>query len=65
MNLCTGKILIRRKWTALLMPQEFIDRVNELGESDRQPTPLTFYDRHGKLVGDTKSTSADLTDAPE
>ena len=47
------------------MPQEFIDRVNKLGESDGQPSLFTFYDPHGNPVGDTGNPNADLTDAPE
>ena len=47
------------------MTQEVIDSVNKLGESDGQPSLLTFYDRHGNPVGDTRNTNADLTDAPE
>ena len=65
MNLHTGKRLTRRKWTELPMPQEVIDRVNNLGEADGQPSILTFYDRHGKPVGNTKNPNADLTDTPE
>ena len=47
------------------MPQEVIDRVNKLGEADRQPSLLTFYDRHGNPVGYTKKFNTDLTHAPE
>ena len=47
------------------MPQEVIDRVNKLGETDGQPSFLTFNDRHSNLVGDTGDPNADLTDAPE
>ena len=47
------------------MPQEVIDRVKNLGEADRQPSLLTFYDRHGNPVGDTRNPNADLNDAPE
>ena len=65
MNLQTGKKLTRCRWTALTMPQEVIDRVNKLVESDGQPSLLTFYDRHGNPVCDTRNTNADLTDAPE
>ena len=65
MNLRTGKKLTHRRWTALPMPQEVIDCVNKLGEADRQPYILTFYDRHGNLVGDSENPNADLTDAPE
>ena len=65
MNLQTGKKLTRCRWTSLPMPQEVIDRVNKLGEVDRQPYLLTFYDRHGNPFGDTGNPNADLTDAPE
>ena len=65
MNLRTGKKLTRCRWTALPMPQEVIDIVNKLGEADGQPSLLTFYDRHGNPVGDTKNPNAELTDAPE
>ena len=65
MNLRTGKKLTRRRWTALPMPQEVIDRVNKLGEADGQPSLLTFYDRHGNPVGDSENPNSDLTDAPE
>ena len=65
MNLHTGKRLTWRKWTALPMPQEFIDRFNNLGEADGQPYLLTFYDQHGNPVGDTQNPNAHLTAAPE
>jgi hypothetical protein len=35
------------------MPQEVIDRVNELGRANGQPDFLTFYDRKGRLIGET------------
>ena len=47
------------------MPQEVIDRVNKLGESDGQTSLLNFYDRHGNPVGDTQDPHANLTAAPE
>ena len=65
MNLQTGKKLTRRRWKALPMSKEVINRVNKLGEADGQPSLLTFYDRHGNPVGDTRNPDADLTDAPE
>ena len=37
MNLRTGRRITRRKWTNLPMPQEVIDRVNELGKADGLP----------------------------
>ena len=36
-----------------------------LGESKGQPSLLTFYDRHGNLVGDTQDPHANRTAAPE
>ena len=65
MNLRTGKKLTRRRWTALPMPQEIIGNINKLGESDGQPSFLTFYDRHGNPVVDSENPNSDLTDAPE
>ena len=65
MNLRTGKKLTRRRWTALPMPQEVIDCLNKFGEAYGQPSLLTFYDRHGNPVGDSKNPNSDLTDAPE
>ena len=47
------------------MPQEVIERVNKLVEADGQPYILTFYDRHGNPVGNTKNPNTDLTDAPK
>ena len=47
------------------MPLEDIERVNKLGEADKQPSLLTFYDRHGNPVGDSENTSKDLIEAPE
>jgi hypothetical protein len=40
------------------MPQEVIDQVNQLsqlGKAEGQPELLTFYDRKGRLIGDTKN----------
>jgi hypothetical protein len=37
------------------MPQEVIDRVNELGKANGQPELLTFYDRKGRLIGETEN----------
>ena len=42
MNLRTVKNLTRRSWTSLPMPREVIDRVNNIGEADRQPSLLTL-----------------------
>ena len=37
------------------MPQEVIERVNQLGAADDQPELLTFYDRKGRLIGETET----------
>jgi hypothetical protein len=42
LKLRTGRRITRRKWTDLRMPQEVIDRVDELGKADGQPELLTF-----------------------
>ena len=55
MNLRTGRRITRRKWTNLPMPQEVIDRVNELGKTDGLPELLTFYDRKGRLIGESNN----------
>ena len=65
MNLRTGKKSTGRRWTALPIPQEVIDRINKIGESDGQPSLITFYNRHGNPVGDTGNPNVDLTDAPK
>jgi len=54
LSLRTGKLISCRKWTPLPMPQEVIDRVNQLGKADNQPELLTFYDRKGRIIGDTE-----------
>ena len=46
LNLHTGKKISRRKWTRLPMPTEVIERVNQLGKEQNQPTLLTFQDCH-------------------
>ena len=43
----TGKKITRRNWTHLPMPTDAIERVNQLGKEQNQPTLLTFQDRHG------------------
>jgi hypothetical protein len=54
LSLRTGRIITRRSWTALPMPDDVIARVNALGAD--QPELLTFYDRRGRLVGDNELT---------
>jgi hypothetical protein len=45
------------------MPQEVIDRVDQLGRADGQPELLTFYDRKGRLIGESETPG--VPDAPE
>ncbi len=49
-SLNTGRIITRRAWTIIPMPQPVITRVNELAAD--QPSLLTFTDRHGNEIGD-------------
>jgi hypothetical protein len=37
------------------LPQEATDRVNHLGTAKGQPKLLTFYDRKGRLIGETEN----------
>jgi hypothetical protein len=55
LNLRTGKRITCRRWTLLPMPQEVIERVNQLGTADGQPELLTFYDRKGRMIGETET----------
>ena len=61
LNLRTGTRIHRRRWTPLPMPQDVIDRVNQLGSGDGMPKLLTFYDRHGNAVEtiEEQTTNAD------
>jgi hypothetical protein len=54
LNLRTGKRVTRRRWTLLPMPQEVIERLNQLGAADGQPELLTFYDHKGRMIGETE-----------
>lgn len=54
------------------MPQEVIDRVNELGKAEGQPELLTFFHRKGRVIGDTSEphpnagvTTIDEDEAPD
>ena len=51
-NLRTGKRITRRRWTPLPMPHDVIARVNNIGQSQGQPSLLTFQDRHGNSIGE-------------
>lgn len=49
-NLTSGRIVTRRSWTVIPMPELVIQRVNTLGKT--QPADVTFTDRHGRIIGD-------------
>jgi len=49
-SLNTGRVISRRSWTIIPMPQSVITRVNELAED--QQHLLTFTDRNGDEIGD-------------
>lgn len=48
-SLNTSRVIVRRSWTMLPMPQAVIDRVNALAQD--QPTLLTFVDHQGNELG--------------
>ena len=49
-SLNTGRIITRRAWTVIPVPQPVITRVNELAAD--QPSLMTFTDCHGNEIGD-------------
>lgn len=65
LNLRTGRIITRRNWTDLPMPQEVIDRVNALGRAEGQPELLTFFYRRGLLIGDLELPGVADNDEPQ
>jgi hypothetical protein len=60
MTLNSGKIIVRRSWDVIPMPDVVINRVNELGKE--QPRLMTFTDRHGRLIGDMEIPGVDSTE---
>jgi hypothetical protein len=64
LNLRTGKRITRISWTSLPMPQEVIDRVNQLGKAEGQPELLTFYDGKGHLIGESEIPGVPDTSHP-
>ena len=52
MALNTGKIIVRRSWDVIPMPDTVITRVNALGRY--QPELMIFTDRRGHPIGDVK-----------
>ena len=50
MNLNTGKRVHCRNWTDLPMPDEVIQRVEQLGKKDNQPKLLINIDKTGDVL---------------
>ena len=60
LNLFTGKRTTRRKQTPLPIPQEVIDRVDQLIKAEYQPKLPTFFDGKGRLIGENKQADTYL-----
>ena len=52
MSLNTGRLIHRRNWTPLPMPDEVVSRVEQLGRRDSQPNLLVFANKHGENLLD-------------
>ena len=57
LNLCTSKKITCHKQTVLLIPQDVIDCINQLGKIDGQPKLLTFFDCKGSSVNNSEGSS--------
>jgi hypothetical protein len=60
-SLNTGRVLARRSWTVVPMPQSVIDRVNSMAVD--QPRIRTFLDKHGIEIGG--NPERDVINPPE
>jgi hypothetical protein len=52
MSISTGKRIHRHWWNELPMPDDVIDRVNQLGRRQNMPRILSFADRYGLAIID-------------
>jgi len=50
LSLMTRKRLLRHQWTALPMPQDAIDQINEMGRLQNMPRRLAFANRYGECI---------------
>ena len=57
MSLASGKVISRRTWDNLPMPNSVITRVNQLGKD--QPEQFIFTDRKGRTIGDVEYITPD------
>ncbi|MGL6130279.1 MAG: hypothetical protein ACRCZ9_01525, partial [Fusobacteriaceae bacterium] len=49
-TLSTCKVIVRRSWTAIPMPDKVVKRINDLSQS--QPVQVEFYDREYRTISD-------------
>ena len=52
MSLSSGAQITRHRWTTLPMPQEAIERVNQIGRNQGMPSTITYADRQGQELQD-------------
>jgi Reverse transcriptase (RNA-dependent DNA polymerase) len=52
-SLTSGSRIIRHRWTSLPMPDDAIQRVNQIGRQQGMPSTVTFSDRFGNELLDT------------
>ena len=52
MSLSSGARITRHRWTTLPMPQEAIERVNQIGLNQGMPSTITYADRQGQEIQD-------------
>ena len=58
-SLATGKLLNRRNWTLLPIPQDVIDRVHTMARRAAANVALTFGDRFGEIIPDNDDDDDD------
>lgn len=64
-SLATGKRIRGTEWIELPMPQEVVDRIDQLGKEQGFPKTLIFADRHGKEILDSLEEAEYWTDDDE
>jgi hypothetical protein len=66
MSLCTGKKIVRCKFTEMLITESVIRQVNKWAKKDRAQSRLTFLNRNGLEYGfDDDDDQATLVVQPE
>ena len=65
-DLCTGRNITHRKWTALPLPETFIYPVNKIGLAEGQISLLLFYYCKGNTIEDDyDSNIAGVLESPD